>query len=430
MTHWLLRLHEWGGKRTAWWCARAIAIFQKNNAEPRKLLAHFCAVANDMSGAKRWCDEALQKRQDDPDLLWMRGALCLARNDAMRAAPYFEAVDRLTAAGIVETHAYKQRHLDLARARQGLPYYRRLDDVLVDTAYWSVMSTDGIVYSADVHGKNLANSPFVKGRTTADGHAVIASYPRPTVRIEDECILVGGDENYSHWLFRNLLKLVALDNDGLLHVYPWLVNSDLKSYQKEYFDLLGMGSDQLNKVERGQVIACDKLIVPALLTSQRAIKVGIDWLRTRFKDIMVSQEQAQELLYVSRADALQRHVLNEEHLVQALTALGFTTLVPGHCSVREQIRAFSSARVIVAVHGAGLTNMIYAPDRAQYVEIVSTALDHMDDFRRIANARRQNMTTIVSDRYGTGEEIGPNADYYVDVDAVVRAAKHALSTCA
>ena len=299
--------------------------------------------------------------------------------------------------------------------------------MLLDTAFWSLMTADGLVYTADVHGKNLANSPLVNHRVSADACTIIASYQRPAERITGECILVGGDENYSHWLFRNLLKLYALDKDGLFLAHPWLVNSDLRPHQLQYLDLLEVPRSKLRTVERGQVVHCEALLVPALLTSKAAIAEGIEWLRGRLSHLLVPRAEANALLYVSRADAAQRHVLNETALEDALKDLGFTTFVPGRCSVVEQIRAFSSARVIVAVHGAGLTNMVFAPSHAQYIEIVSSALGQMDDFRRIAAARGQVMTTFVSERYGRGQDIHPNADFSVDVGAIADAARDALS---
>ena len=425
----LWRWYERGWKRTAAALAYLLAGIRPGDAGACTALARFAAARSDAQGMKRWSDAALRRRPSDAEMLQMAGALKLAANDAEGAVAHFSAIDRMTGGAGIVTKAYRQQHLDLAAAQQGLPYYRRLDHVLVDTAYWSIMTPQGVVYSANVHGRNLVNSPFIRGRMTPDGAGLIASYPEPAVRIEAECILVGGDDNYSHWLFRNLLKLAALD-EALLQGHPWLLNDDLKPYQAEYLDLLGVSPQRRRLVPRGRVIACDRLIVPTLLTSKRAIAMGVDWLRERFATLCVPEGEAQSLVYVSRAEAARRHVSNEDELAAALIELGFQVVVPGRCSVREQIRAFSSAQLIVAVHGAGLTNMIYAPAHARYIEIVSTALEKMDDFRRIARARGQTMTTIVSDDYGDAREIHPNADYRVDVDVVVGEVRRALSALA
>jgi capsular polysaccharide biosynthesis protein len=258
------------------------------------------------------------------------------------------------------------------------------------------------------------------------GRSVIVSFEAPTVRIERECIFVGGDENYSHWLFRNLLKLVSLDRDGVLHVLPWLLNEDLKPYQLEYLDMLGVPPPQRILVRRGQVVKCDALRVPALLTHPATIRHGIDWIRDRLREHLTPPERANERLYFSRADAGSRHIVNEAALFAALERYGFRMITPGRMSVTEQIRAFSSASIVVGAHGAGMTNIVFAPPHAAIVELCSTALSSMDDFRRAARAAGQRMTTLTSDRFDPHGPQGIPANYFVDVDAVVTAVERLI----
>ena len=65
---------------------------------------------------------------------------------------------------------------------------------------------------------------------------------------------------------------------------------------------------------------------------------------------------------------------------------GFERVVPGEMTVAAQIAAFSAARVIVAAHGAGLTNMIFTPPGAVIVDITSGAIEHMNLFRKLSLA--------------------------------------------
>ena len=95
-------------------------------------------------------------------------------------------------------------------------------------------------------------------------------------------------------------------------------------------------------------------------------------------------------------------------------------------SVVEQIRAFSGARFILGIHGAALTNIVFAPYDAAILVVTSAAIERMDNFRRIAASMGQTMTTIVSDRFD-GTPDSPNADYRVDVDAIVGAAREMLA---
>lgn len=77
-------------------------------------------------------------------------------------------------------------------------------------------------------------------------------------------------------------------------------------------------------------------------------------------------------------------MLNEADLEEALAGLGFRIIVAGKVPVRQQIAAFSRARLIVTPHGAALTNLIFAPPSAAAIEIATPSIVHMNDFRVIA----------------------------------------------
>jgi capsular polysaccharide biosynthesis protein len=136
---------------------------------------------------------------------------------------------------------------------------------------------------------------------------------------------------------------------------------------------------------------------------------------------MAPPAEADAFLYVSREDAGFRHVVNEAELFEELEPLGFRKIVPGRLGVAEQIREFSAASMVVAVHGAALTNTVFSPAHAAVVEINNSKLQSMDDFRRIAKAVGQRFQTIVSDVYADPHAPAHvNSNYVVDIDEVLR----------
>lgn len=383
-------------------------------------------AAGGRAQAERLCRERLAVDDQDHHALLRLGHLMLDDGRGAEAAGYFRRLDGLDGRHDAVTEVFAKQHLDIARASRGETYFRWLDDVRVDTAYWTIMR-DGVIYNDDVHAKNLVTSPFIRGRVSADGATVIATLPLPQTEVIAECILVGGDENYSHWLFRNMLKLSTLDRAGLLYRYPWLVNSDLRGYQIEYIHLLGQQTGRLIRVERNTVVTCKRLLVPALHVSTRAVSHGVQWIRERMAHLCVAPAQATRRLFVSRRDVGRRSLLNEDELCEALAPLGFVRTVPGDLSVAEQIATFSSARIIVAAHGAGLTNMIFAPPGTAIIELTSTAIEHMNLFRKLARSTQQQIITIRSEDYPVpAHEAGVNTDYRVDPQSVLRAVESAL----
>lgn len=75
-------------------------------------------------------------------------------------------------------------------------------------------------------------------------------------------------------------------------------------------------------------------------------------------------------VYISRIDAKKRKILNEHALADILQRSGFETVVAGTMSLQEQVAIFSQSGVICGAHGAGLTNMLFAPPGAHIIEIL------------------------------------------------------------
>ena len=361
--------------------------------------AHFHAAADRLIGAgalypaERLCRARLRAQPDDRDARERLAFLLLDSSRGEEAAACFAELDRADGLTAATTAAYIKRHLDIAHARAGESYCRWMENVRVETACWSIMR-DGHVYNDDVHAKNLAKSPWVRGRVSAGGGTVVAALPAPVAMVEEECIFVGGDDNYSHWLFRNMLKLSTLDYAGLLHRYPWLVNDDLRGYQLEYLQLLGHDAAFTRRVA-----------AHAAPTATRR-------------------------LFLSRRDNGRRRVLNEDELYDAVAPLGFERIVPGEMTAAQQIAEFSSARVILAAHGAGLTNMIFTPPGAAIVELTSTAIEHMNLFRKLALSTGHHVVTVRSADYAGATAVDVNTDYRVEVAAVRSAVDEALQRSA
>lgn len=382
-------------------------------------------AAGAVAAAEDMCRARLRVHAADAAALVRLAFLLLDGGRAEESVAHFRAIDRFDGAAAADTAVFVSRRLDPARVRAGQPYYRWLEQVRIETAYWTILQ-GGDVYNDDVHAKNLATSPFVRGRLSAGGTTIVAALQAPYRDVAGPCIMVGGDDNYSHWLFRNMLKLSSLDRAGLLHDFPWLLNSDLRPYQTEYLQLLGHDPAHSVRVERNAVIRCARVLVPALHVHPQSIAQGVQWIRERLAP--PGDAPAARRLFVSRRDNGRRRVLNEDELFSAVAPLGFERVVPGEMPVTAQIAAFASARIIVAAHGAGLTNMIFTPPGAAIVELTSTAIEHMDLFRMLSKCTGHSVETLRSDDYDAPmQAVNVNSDYRVDAKRVRHAVEAALA---
>jgi capsular polysaccharide biosynthesis protein len=358
------------------------------------------------------------------------GQAHLAVGNVGHAEAAYAQADQVTCQS--PTVLYRSAHMDRARAAQGEPYVGELRNVLLETNHCAVFQ-GRCVYWREISGRNIANHPIVHA-TTADLSIVAARLPSVTGTIDRPVILIGTDGayNYSHWLSRNVLKLSLVEEDARFASLPILINHDLSAYQREYLELLAISSDRLLGLPENAVIACRELFVPTNFRGHPRMGTAIDWLRGRLSRFIAPSEAAIDRIYISRRDSRQRVLLNEQELETALAQLGFRIVTLTGMPVRDQIALFSRAKFIVGAHGAGLTNLMFAPRGATVVEITNTKIRHMRDFRSIAFHMNQRHIEVVSGSYPVRQpdrvlrEV-QKFDYFTNVDDVLAAVDEAIA---
>jgi len=375
------------------------------------------------------CDDILARAPDDQVALLAAAVNRLKTGDPERAAAHFARLEELASGGARTARLVSESLMDPARAGRGEAYVAALDDVLVDTNFWSVIQGKRI-FTRETQARTVSNSPLVRGRVTPDHRQCVITLPRVPERldrIETPCVLLGSDGNYAHWVLRNVLKLALIEAARVPADAPFLVRDDLRGWEQAYLTLLAIPEARLLRVPTDRIVRCRRLYVPTQLRNHPRMADGIAWLRAKLASHSAPPDPARALVYASRREQSKRRLLNEVQVEEVLAQQGFRVIVPGEMTVQEQIAAFSCARVVVAPHGAGLANMVFAPPGASMVEITNSAIVHMDEFRYLCKAAGHHAVSVVSQDMDAvpATDSGPamHRDYRVNVEelrAVVR----------
>jgi capsular polysaccharide biosynthesis protein len=174
--------------------------------------------------------------------------------------------------------------------------------------------------------------------------------------------------NYYHWVMDTLPRLGVL-RESMPDARPdvLFVNTE-QSYHRQYLALLGL--EDLPHVEptKHVAVSADTLLVPCIPNPHTIGPAWTtEWLRETFKPESVADKPKR--IYVTRGSrAHTRRVTNEAEVLAALPR-DFTVIDPGRLSVREQIDHFAAADVIVAPHGAGLTNLNFCSPGVRVLEL-------------------------------------------------------------
>ena len=171
-------------------------------------------------------------------------------------------------------------------------------------------------------------------------------------------------DNYFMWVlfYLPLLRLIeeASERDASTEL-TILLGANHTTFQKESLKSLGYSNF---RVLNGKKLKPDRLFIPSfqyLDLEQTPIghinilsKRSIEWLNQR----LFQPDGLPVKLFISRSDALTRRILNQEDVEEALPDFQCHSL--SGMTFLEQVRLFNRVEVVIAPHGAGLTNLVFA----------------------------------------------------------------------
>jgi hypothetical protein len=223
-------------------------------------------------------------------------------------------------------------------------------------------------------------------------------------------------EHYYHWFADAVPRLLVLEKLGLADA-PLLVPRRVSAYERDSLRLLGVDVARIIPASSA-VVRPEGLVWPALAgPSGHPPAWACREIGTRLRQAAGVQAGGTRRLFISRRLAAHRRIVNEAELVAALEPFGFEVVTPEELSLGEQVRAFAGAKLVVAPHGAGLANMLFAND-ATAVEI------HEPDnlnlcFYNLADAAGHAYWYVLGERFA-GHRVGPSyRDIRAPIDAVV-----------
>jgi capsular polysaccharide biosynthesis protein len=168
--------------------------------------------------------------------------------------------------------------------------------------------------------------------------------------------------NYFHWLTECVTRLCAVDASCDA---PVLLPRGLSSWQAESLELLGIPRGRMLQLEEG-CYEVDRLYFPFVGTTGNIATWALQELRRRYcGDRPVRRGKR---LYAGRTDAAYRRVVNEDEVVRSLEREGFSVVEGSRLSFAEQVELYADAEIVVGIHGAGLTNFMFAPPQAVIIE--------------------------------------------------------------
>ncbi len=232
------------------------------------------------------------------------------------------------------------------------------------------------------------------------------------------------DTNYAHCLMETVGKLFLAEHwDDHL---PQLIWNPTTPYQREIADLLS-----IKYVPQTQkAVQYDELYVISQFAHNGICAEQFKQIRALFQQRLCDKipyfsnppvTSGNKRILISRNDATSRRIANESNIMTALAPMGFERVTLSNLSVLDQAKLFHSASIIVAPHGAGLMNMLFASPSTALIEIAPESYQH-PLFWYVAKWLGHWYGRIITPDHGSEK------DMIIDIAAVKNAIDAAISS--
>ena len=216
--------------------------------------------------------------------------------------------------------------------------------------------------------------------------------------------------NHSHWITSHLPKLILLKERNELenivlppkHLRTPVINSSL--------EMMGINPEEFRTFDESRPLQVKKLTVlendrfrPELLKSVRkAFCIG-------------NPAPSHRRIYISREKAERRKLVNGDKVWSCLEKMGFEKIYMEDLSFSDQILLMQQASVVVAPHGAAITNVIFCQPGTHVVEIADLSFPN-PNFYALSSAMGHHYWIL--DAEGIGDVHPLKKDLYIDPSEV------------
>lgn len=238
---------------------------------------------------------------------------------------------------------------------------------------------------------------------------------------------------YWHWFFEDLPLIEAFRE---IPDIPIITNTPLQ-FQLDSLDFFPDIKNRLMVVESPAIVKCKKVhavTYPAISYRGKVASWAVNFLREN----LVPEEEAEfKRVYISRNDAIARNVKNEpaviDMLVDEFDFVPFNTHKTNSMSgmpLKEKLKLFATADIIVSPTGAGLTHTHAMKPNSIVVDFNhSFEITEECGWNNIADVCNLNWHTIEAETKEIPEERPKpkNAHMEVDIDKLRQTLQHAIA---
>jgi capsular polysaccharide biosynthesis protein len=171
--------------------------------------------------------------------------------------------------------------------------------------------------------------------------------------------------NYFHWFAECLPRFIFSEHfqDGHVVILP--KNMNKFSFVRETLDLLEI---KYEFFEEDQDYVISELILTSLIGRISEYRKELLFkVKARF-DFLSLNKKANRKIYIRRKPGKARNILNEEDVLKVLYEHQVEPLYLDDFNLIDEIRLMYETCLLISIHGAGLTNMLFMQGQGNVIE--------------------------------------------------------------
>jgi capsular polysaccharide biosynthesis protein len=246
-------------------------------------------------------------------------------------------------------------------------YFAHLSDVFVDPVHGNVFNRDGELWAGCHY---LRNTDVI-----AEARARIAASADDIPQIAGDALIFSESvySNYWHWhtdclpTLHQATRLLPLGDVTVLA-------PPLADWQRQSAEMILRASlPETEGLVRVDGVYCSSYLDGRSIYPDAGVMATFGAVRAAVERLPATAKTTRSRILVSRKDASDRVLENEDELAEALVPLGFERVLLRELDYPAKVRLFAQAEIMVGSHGAGFTNVGFCHQGASVFEIVAAS---------------------------------------------------------
>ncbi len=173
--------------------------------------------------------------------------------------------------------------------------------------------------------------------------------------------------NFWHWMIDCVPKLHSLSRAAGEEFFTLLMPPVTTEFQRETLRYLAPDNCRVRYDIDETWVETERFLWPSLVSDRCMGLLPAEYYEAMrepiFRQLGLPATHAKsERIYISRAKAAKRRMLNEDALVRCVEKYGFRRVMLEEMTFRQSVELFHKAEIVIGPHGAGLGTQLFSGD--------------------------------------------------------------------